>query len=1549
MQRRFSFFFTVFVLLSIVSALTGPGPVSAQDGQPPTPPSPRPSHPPQDPPSSEELDLKSGVPRSPADLTTQADMAEQLVLGQPGLSLRYVQTFGVTGEPYLADGSHINQPNGLFISGNNLYVAEEVGNRILKFSLANPTSAILTIGHAGRPWNHDDFVSYPRDVAVRSINGHIWIVANPMVKEFDANGILVRTIPPTNPWEAGSDNLHFDDPYGIAFGPNGYLFVSDQRNHRIQIYNVAGANPVYLGTIGTTGVPRSNNSGFNRPMQIAFDGLNRLYVMDDENFRVQRCTSSAPWTNWICSTFFGVTGVEGSDLAHLSRADGLGIDSSNNVYIADGLNYRVLKCSPFGVCSLFAGQTGVPGSDNSHFRFIDDVAVDSAGYVYVSDTQNARIQKFNSAKVYQSTIGVTNVPYVTDATRMFAPWGITVAPDGSIYTVEKYGLRLLKMNSAGVQQWTVGQAGVSGSDNSHFAQYAWTGGPEGNPAVDSNGRIYVSDTHNHRVQIFNPNGTFYAVLGTGWGQGNYQFACPTGVAISPVNGDIYVADHCNQRVQVFTSARIFKATLGQTGVEGSDNAHFRWPFDVKIFSNGSIFVADTENFRVQRCSFTSGTNYTCSTFAGQTGLAPDGTYDHIHPLSIAFDPSGRVYVVDDWNSRVLVYNIAGAFLTTIGGDWSELTGGLIGPSGVAVDSASNVYVTDRENHRIQKFSPGVSGWQQVNINGFGVQANSMITTLGTFRNVLYAGTSHWDGFRAQIWSSANGTTWIPMMTGGFGNAAGGIDHLLEFNGNLYAGTWSDQLKGGEVWRSSNGTTWAKVVNAGFGNTNNAEVYRFQVFNNVLYASTWNWSNTQGGEIWRSGTGNAGAWSKVVSNGFGDPNNGSAIAFEVFGSNLYAGTYNTVTGGEVWRTDTGNAGDWQKVNIDGFGTPGNTAVGALEVFNGYLFAATRHASGGEAEIWRCQVCDNSDWENVTGTWSADSRGMPALEVKSGMLYAVISNNVDGLEVWQTKDGTSWEQIGFSGFEGSNNRATYWDNVLTNFRNELYLGTIHTGGGGQIWRNVSVPITGNVGVAEATLGYSEGLPKTVASLVNGNYSFSIPYNWDGTVIPSHTCFTFSPGSRNYLNVTTPQSGQNYAPTLIPGSGCADIDVSIGVTQQGRFGLPSQGSTRASFVGLNNGPVKIASTNATPLIGAERVIYKVNNVNTSFSEMMGLPDGQLDTTYWLPWYNNVNLDTQLRFANVSGATATVQLFIGGVEKTSGCTPSSSPFDLAGGASLRITCTGVDSGPVEIRSTQNVVAAERVIYKVNGLNTSFSEMMALPAGQLDTTYWLPWYNNVNLDTQLRFGNVSNTEATVQLFIGGQEMTTGCMPSNSPYTLQAGESLRISCAGVNNGPVQIHSNVNIVASERLIYKVNNLNTSFSEMMALPNGLLDTTYWLPWYNNVSLDTQLRFGNVSNTDATVHLYINGVEKTSGCTPASSPFTLAVGQSLRVSCAGVDNGPVQIVSSQDIVAAERVIYKVNGVNTSFSEMMALPNGLLDFTYWLPWYNNVDLDTQLRFGVP
>jgi hypothetical protein len=117
---------------------------------------------------------------------------------------------------------------------------------------------------------------------------------------------------------------------------------------------------------------------------------------------------------------------------------------------------------------------------------------------------------------------------------------------------------------------------------------------------------------------------------------------------------------------------------------------------------------------------------------------------------------------------------------------------------------------------------------------------------------------------------------------------------------------------------------------------------------------------------------------------------------------------------------------------------------------------------------------------------------------------------------------------------------------------------------------------------------------------------------------------------------------------------------------------------------------------------------------------------------------------------------------------------------------------------------------------------------------------------------------------------------------------------------------------------------------------------MPTYNNIApYDTQLRVANASGSSATVTVFIAGTQR--------EQFTLLAGQSVRKSYTGVNNGPVKIVSTQNIVAAERVIFKANGIPTSFTEMMGLPDGLLDTIYWLPWYNNVDLVTQLRLAKP
>ena len=128
------------------------------------------------------------------------------------------------------------------------------------------------------------------------------------------------------------------------------------------------------------------------------------------------------------------------------------------------------------------------------------------------------------------------------------------------------------------------------------------------------------------------------------------------------------------------------------------------------------------------------------------------------------------------------------------------------------------------------------------------------------------------------------------------------------------------------------------------------------------------------------------------------------------------------------------------------------------------------------------------------------------------------------------------------------------------------------------------------------------------------------------------------------------------------------------------------------------------------------------------MGLPSSQLTTSYVLPVYDNVNLNTQLRFGNVGASFTTVTVTIGGVLQGSyGLNPSQSQ---------RISFNSLNSGPVVIASSGNVpiIASDRVSYYDGTAWSNFAEMMGLPFTQLTTSYVMPWYNNADWNTQLRF-----------------------------------------------------------------------------------------------------------------------------------------------------------------------------------------------------------------------
>ena len=612
-----------------------------------------------------------------------------IALGQPGLSFRYVQTFGVTEEPYLADSDHLYGPNGMFVDGgDNLYVTEEYGYRMLKFDSAGTSE--LVIGHPGQPWHHDDFLSYPKDVALDG-DGNIWVVIDPAIRQFAADGSLLQIFPEIDPWIGGDENDRFSGPRGIAFDSAGLLYISDAWNHRIQVYDLSGGTPVYTETIGETGVSGSDNAHFNEPSQIAFDSSDRLYVMDTGNYRVQRCEYTAGWS---CSTFFGATGIPGDDLTHLQWASGITIDGADDIFIADGANYRILKCDTSGSCAHFAGVTGEQGWDNDHFWWPADVAEDSVGDVYVSDWDNHRVQKFDSNGTYIDTLGATRVPYLTDTTRLNRPWGITVAPDGSLYVAEDRGDRLIKLSPSGTQIWTVGEPGVYGNDDDHLGSY-WAG-PEGNLAIDSSGTVYVADTGNARVQIFDPSGTFLNMFGH-FGQADTPdaFWGPRAVAIDSA-GRIFVSDTGNKRIVIFDAQG---NSLGSMGSGGVGVGEFDEPVGLAVNAAGRLFVDDAWNQRIQVFEETSPNQY-----EAVLEWPIDGWFGQSleNKPYISLGPAGQVCTTDPESYRVLCFGEDGDFLYGWG-EFGEEDMQFSLPAGIALDSACGAWITDSANNRVMKF------------------------------------------------------------------------------------------------------------------------------------------------------------------------------------------------------------------------------------------------------------------------------------------------------------------------------------------------------------------------------------------------------------------------------------------------------------------------------------------------------------------------------------------------------------------------------------------------------------------------------------------------------------------------------------------------------------------------------------------------------------------------------------------------------------------------------------------------------------------------------
>ncbi len=179
-----------------------------------------------------------------------------------------------------------------------------------------------------------------------------------------------------------------------------------------------------------------------------------------------------------------------------------------------------------------------------------------------------------------------------------------------------------------------------------------------------------------------------------------QLSGPRGIAIAP-NGEIYVADAMNHRVQRFSAEGLVLGEWGSFAAapegEVAPTGTFNEPWDVAVGPDGTVYVADTWNHRIQR--FTAEGEFLSSFGSfGQTG-EPTAFWG---PRAIAVDAAGRLFVADTGNKRVVIFDADGNPLGEFGGFGLEL-GGLDEPVGLDLDAEGRVYVADTWNQRIQIF------------------------------------------------------------------------------------------------------------------------------------------------------------------------------------------------------------------------------------------------------------------------------------------------------------------------------------------------------------------------------------------------------------------------------------------------------------------------------------------------------------------------------------------------------------------------------------------------------------------------------------------------------------------------------------------------------------------------------------------------------------------------------------------------------------------------------------------------------------------------------
>ncbi len=336
----------------------------------------------------------------------------------------------------------------------------------------------------------------------------------------------------------------------------------------------------FAGT-GTQGWSGNNgpalNARLNRPRGIHKNSAGNVYIADRSNHQIR-------YVDAVSDNIYAVAGVgtvSGYNCnncnpltARLDSPQGVFIDGSGNVYIADTSNHIVRKVIAGGNIVNVAGTPGTQGSSgdggaatSARLRSPGDVALDNAGNIYIADTGNCKIRKVDAVTSFISTYAGTGTCGYNGnggsatSTRLNSPRQLAFDSAGNLYVADTSNNRIRKIDKITGIVTTVAGGGAGGDGG--LAVNAQLNAPEG-IAVNQFGTLYIADSSNNRIRkVDAATGIISAHAGTGsqgnTGDGGLATSALLNrprrvIAYDDVDGHIIIADTNNNRIREVTNA-----------------------------------------------------------------------------------------------------------------------------------------------------------------------------------------------------------------------------------------------------------------------------------------------------------------------------------------------------------------------------------------------------------------------------------------------------------------------------------------------------------------------------------------------------------------------------------------------------------------------------------------------------------------------------------------------------------------------------------------------------------------------------------------------------------------------------------------------------------------------------------------------------------------------------------------------------------------------------------------------------------------------------------